>query len=273
MIMKKILTVLIIIIIIFIIFYIIENNFYFEKFENNIDNEKFGNNKIISKYNSIPKIIIQTWKTDDIPDKYIKDIESVKKYNKDFKYLFFTDKDIESFLKKEYPLYYYTYTKLPLIIQKIDFFRYIAVYHYGGFYFDLDMTGLESLDELIKYDYDCIFPVDQNIPKEKCNHKRLKKYCEKDMKILLGQYAFGAKPKNRFIKKLIDTIHSNINIYIEKFKTEGKRLQYVYSSTGPDFVTDVYIDYPRKNDIHILEYNTSQYFGKYAKHNYYGTWK
>jgi hypothetical protein len=93
------------------------------------------------------------------------------------------------------------------------------------------------------------------------------------MKILLGQYAFGAKPKNRFIKKLIDTIHSNINTYIEKFKTEGKKLQYVYSSTGPDFVTDVYLEYKDKKNIHILYSSSAQYFGKYAKHNYIGTWK
>ena len=133
-------------------------------FINNILNtntyEKFDNK------NTIPKIIIQTWKTKVIPDKYKEDVASVKKYNSDYKYLFFSDDDIEDFLKKNYPKYYETYSKLPVKIQKIDFFRYIAVYHYGGFYFDLDITGMYPLKELL--DYECVFPVDQNIPKNKC---------------------------------------------------------------------------------------------------------
>ena len=251
--------IIIIIIIIIIIFYFInlqlKTKTIYEKFEND----------------SIPKIIIQTWKNNDIPDKYKNDIKSVRKYNSDYTFMFFTDDDIETFLKNHYPNYYLTYLKFPVKIQKIDFFRYVAIYHYGGFYFDLDITGLYPLDDLL--DYDCVFPVDTNIVKEKCVRKRYTKYCEKGMNILLGQYAFAAKPKNNFIKTIIDTIHNNINTYVDDFKENGHTLQYVYSSTGPDFVTDVYIDYNNKSDIHILEYDAHQYFGKYAKHNYYGTWK
>ena len=249
---------ILIFIVFFIIFYLINIQFkerVYEKFQND----------------TIPKIIIQTWKTNTIPKKYEKDIESVKKYNSDYKFMFFTDDDIETFLKNYYPDYYLTYLKFPIKIQKIDFFRYVAIYHYGGFYFDLDMTGLYPLDDLL--DYDCVFPVDTNIAKGKCYKQRYTKYCNQGMNILLGQYAFGAKPKNNFIKTLIDTIHQNINTYIDDYPEYGHTLQYVYSSTGPDFVTDVYINYNNKSDIHILEYDAHQYFGKYAKHNYYGTWK
>ena len=132
------------------------------------------------------------------------------------------------------------------------------------------MRCLYPLDELLKYD--CVFPVD-SIINNNCNKARYKKYCNKDMNILVGQYAFGAKPHNEFIKLLIDTIHNNIDKYIEQYKKDGTKLQYVYSTTGPDFVTDVYIDYKNKNNIHILDYNEGQFFGKYAKHNHYGTWK
>mgnify|MGYP000985786126 FL=1 len=192
-----------IIIIWIIIFYFINNIlkhniFIYEKFDNK---------------NTIPKIIIQTWKTKVIPDKYKEDVASVKKYNSDYQYIFFSDDDIENFLKENYPEYYETYSKLPVKIQKIDFFRYIAVYHYGGFYFDLDITGMYPLKELL--DYECVFPVDQNIPKNKCNRRRLKKYCKANMDILLGQYAFGARQYNPFIKLLIDTIHNNIDKYVK----------------------------------------------------------
>jgi mannosyltransferase OCH1-like enzyme len=262
--MTKIYYLIIIIIALYIILYFFNNTLKNKivKYEN------FDNN-------TIPKIIIQTWKSHNIPFKYKDDIVSMKKYNQDFKYIFFSDDDIEYFLKKNYPEYYKTYLKLPVFIQKIDFFRYVAVYHYGGFYFDLDMKGLYPLDELLNYD--CVFPVDQNIPSSRCNKYRYIKYCKKDLNLLLGQYAFGAKPQNKFIKELCDTIHKNIDKYILEYKVVQEHLkqkeQYVYSSTGPDFVTDVYLDYPKKNEVHILNFPNSQYFGKFAKHNFYGTWK
>lgn len=249
---------IIIFIFIFILLFIF--NYYITK----KDLDHFSNN-------TIPKIIIQTWKSNIIPEKYDNYISSVKRYNPDFKYLFFTDDDIEDFLSKEYPNYYETYLKLPVKIQKIDFFRYVAVYHYGGFYFDLDMNSLYPLDDLLKYP--CIFPVDQNIVLNKCDKMRYKYYCDNKMNFMLGQYAFAAKPNDKFIKTLIDVIHYNIDKYIEIYKDHGHSLQYVYSSTGPDFVTDVYMEYYDKENIHILHYPESQYFGKYAKHNYIGTWK
>lgn len=92
------------------------------------------------------------------------------------------------------------------------------------------------------------------------------------MNFLVGQYAFGAKPRDEFVKKLIDYINDNINSYIEKGKN-NKSLRYVYTTTGPDFVTDMYLDYDNTYKIHILKYDKEQYFGKYAKHNHYGTWK
>ena len=125
------------------------------------------------KQEKIPKLIIQTWKDNNIPKKYDYDITSVKKINKDFKILFFSDNDIENFLKKYYPEYYLTYLKLPIIIQRIDFFRYVAIYHYGGFYYDLDMTGLYPLNELIYYD--TVFPIEQI--RGSCRKLRWKTLC------------------------------------------------------------------------------------------------
>ena len=252
--------ILVIIIIIISFFYFINNYLNYNSFEiENFDN------------NNIPKIIIQTWKTKEIPEKYKKDVASLKKLNPDFKFLFFTDDDIENFLKKNYPEYYKIYLKLPVKIQKIDYFRYIAIYHYGGFYFDLDMAGYKSIKNLVKYN--CVFPVDQNIPDYKCFESRFENYCKNNLKFILGQYAFGAKQSDPFLKELIDNINSNIDNYIKYFKVNGSSLQYIYSSTGPDFVTDIYINSKNKDNVHILRYRFGQHFGKYARHRFYGTWK
>ena len=158
----------------------------------------------------IPKIIIQTWKSDFIPEKYVKEIQSLYNFNPNFTFIFFNDDDIETFLSTKDPNYLKVYNELPVKIQKIDFFRYIAVYHYGGFYFDLDITGKMSLDNLLNFK--CIFPIDQHLNCEK-SYKRIQSFCDKNMHILLGQYALASVPRDPFIAKLVNTICDNIDYY------------------------------------------------------------
>jgi mannosyltransferase OCH1-like enzyme len=223
------------------------------------------------KLNRIPKRIIQVWKTwsEKSPQMFSNYIESIKKVNPGYEYMFFKDNQINQFLEQNYPEYYDTFLKLPLNIQKVDFFRYIAIYHYGGFYFDLDVKGVQPLDNLLENR--CVFPVDEIITKEMCKLERFKKFCDKDINFLLGQYAFGAAPGDPFIKLVIDKIHMNINNYIHYFIPNSD--DYVYKTTGPDFITNVYSSYKNKDDIKILHYDKRQCFGKYATHDYVGTWK
>jgi mannosyltransferase OCH1-like enzyme len=245
---------------------------------NENENENENSNLVINKNtydinndinNGIPKIIIQTWKSNTVPQRYMKLINSVKENNPDYKYLFFTDDDIEKFFKMYYPDYFVTFLRLPKIIQRIDFFRYVAVYHFGGIYLDLDMKVFKSFDEILNNS--CVFPIDEYINISFCRTNRYKPYCDKGQTFLLGQYAFAAEPKHPFIKLLIDKIHGSIDYYIQYADYNSE--DYIYKTTGPDFVTDVYIDYQNKNAITILDNGKRQYFGNYAKHNYFGTWK
>jgi mannosyltransferase OCH1-like enzyme len=221
--------------------------------------------------NRIPKRIIQVWKTwsEKSPQMFSSYIESIKSVNPGYEYMFFKDNQINQFLEQNYPDYYDTFLKLPLNIQKVDFFRYIAIYHYGGFYFDLDVKALQPLDNLLENH--CVFPVDEIITKSMCKMKRFESFCDKDINFLLGQYAFGAAPGDPFIKLIIDKIHSNVNSYIHYFIPNSD--DYVYKTTGPDFITNLYSTYKNKDNIKILYYDKRQCFGKYATHDYVGTWK
>ena len=239
--------------------------------------EKKKSENVIVEGQQIPKIIIQTWKSTVIPLKYELLQKGLVEKNPDYEYLFFTDENIDAFLKKEYPEYYITFQKLPILIQKIDFFRYIAVYHYGGFYFDLDMECLEPLgDDLLKYRN--VIPVDDKFAQSKKDINREWINDENGQQIMLGQYAFGAVQKSRFMKFLIDNIHENIDLIVNEFDSKVKNNisnfeYYVYKSTGPDYVTKMYSNYFQKKEIFILDYKLRQYFGKYARHRYFGTWK
>lgn len=217
---------------------------------------------------SIPKIIIQTG-----PNRLSRDHKSymnlMKDTNPTFEHLFFNDDDIETFFKRFYPQYWATYNKLPVFIQKIDFFRYVAVYHYGGFYFDLDIKALSPIDASI-CKHACVFPVDEFIHKSFCNNERYITYCQRGSPFLLGQYAFAAVPKHPFLKMLIDRIHRDVQEYI---RTMNKSELYVYQSTGPDFVTNMYLDEYTKDDVFILDNGKRQYFGDYGRHDFFGSWK
>lgn len=263
---------MIIIIIIALIFYL----FYLYR----KDTEYFD---IVTKNSSKKQNIIQTWKNNKIPYKYHPGIKSLKNYNPDYNFIFFTDTDIEVFLKNNYPEYYKTYLLLPYKIQKIDFFRYVAVYHFGGYYFDLDISANDKLDKLNTNNNIAYFPIDMHINEYNYEQPRFNKYA--DLGFLVGQYAFYAPKYHPFIKSLIDGIYNNIQMYISE-KTNNEQLlanpkvleQYIYDTTGPDYVTQQFIKYMSTTDyknypVNILHHPLNQKFGKYASHNYFGTWK
>lgn len=220
---------------------------------------------------TIPRIIVQTG-PNKVDPKFAPYMEAMQTQNPDYQYLFFNDDDIDTFFLSNYPEYYTTYQRLPVFIQKIDFFRYLAIYHYGGFYFDLDMKLLQPLDDAI-CNHHLVFPVDEYIPSTMCKNERYAPICDKGLNILLGQYAFAAVPRHPFIKLLIDTIHRNIDMYVKQYRMTKNREVYVYRTTGPDFVTYLYTQYQAKNQVYILANGKRQMFGDYARHDFFGSWK
>lgn len=220
---------------------------------------------------TVPKIIIQTG-ANRMDPKFAPYVAAMRAHNPDFQYMYFSDDDIAEFFQTNYPEYLSTYRRLPVFIQKIDFFRYLAVYHHGGFYFDLDVKSLAPLDAAVA-NHQLVFPVDEYISGPMQSQPRYTKIYKNNIHFFLGQYAFAAVPKHPFIKLLVDTIHANIDSYISEYATGRDREMYVYRTTGPDFVSNLYADYAGKSQVFILTHERRQMFGKYAKHDCFGSWK
>ena len=53
----------------------------------------------------IPKLIIQTWKDNNIPEKYRELLKKLRENNKEFNYMFYTDDNIKTFMENHYPEY------------------------------------------------------------------------------------------------------------------------------------------------------------------------
>ena len=105
----------------------------------------------------IPRRIIQVWgKSADLPLIAKVSAANVRLLNPDFEYLFFDDAQIEGFIDAEFPEYRPVFDSFSAQIQRYDFFRYLAIYRFGGFYFDTDVFLLSSLEDLLGFD--CVFP-------------------------------------------------------------------------------------------------------------------
>ena len=258
-----------------------------EAFEQRMSNlvNRINQNESVA-IETIPRIIIQVWVQKDrrlsgdnilVPQNQLHYMENFRKLNPSFQHLFFNGDDIDQFFKSNYPEYYNTYKKLPFFIQTLDFFRYLAIYHYGGFYFDMDVEPHKPLDDEI-LNHSAVFPVDEYANKMDCQNPRMKSYCSVGQNFLLGQYAFGTTAKHPFMKLMVDKIQQNLDDYIKVANQINKHdpnlvHYFVYKTTGPDFVTDCYVQYQNKEQLHILSNGKRQVFGDYASHKYVGAWK
>tara|TARA_B100000282_G_scaffold296365_1_gene278055 strand:+ start:130 stop:789 length:660 start_codon:yes stop_codon:yes gene_type:complete len=217
--------------------------------------------------------IIQTWKTKHIPVQFKDCMNSVIHHNSNFNYMFFTDQDIYEFITTKMPEYQDTFFSFKTKIQKIDFFRYLVIYYYGGVYLDLDIMIEKNLTELYENPDICKFPIEYI-------HINDTFITDQGFVHLIGNYAFYAPAKHPFIKKIIDNIvdHRITKNDIDKAAlTNGDSIQDVeiYCTTGPIMVTQSYIDMENKKSIELLTSRPfrSERFGMFGQHLCYGTWR
>jgi len=121
-------------------------------------------------------------------------MSNVRLLNPDYEYLFFDDDRIEEFIEREFPHYRAVFDSFRFPIQRCDFFRYLAVYRYGGFYFDLDVLLASGLSALLEYA--CVFPFEA---------LTLSHFMHNDLGMdwQIGNYAFGAAPGHPFLEAVI----------------------------------------------------------------------
>lgn len=143
----------------------------------------------------IPKRIIQTGKQVQQSLRNRAMMSNLKLLNADYEYLFFDDARVEAFLAQEFPQYRAVFDSFQFPIQRYDFFRYLAVYHYGGFYFDLDVMLASGLSGLLESG--CVFPFEGLTLS-----LFLRKHHAMDWE--MGNYAFGAAAGHPFLEAVIE---------------------------------------------------------------------
>jgi inositol phosphorylceramide mannosyltransferase catalytic subunit len=225
----------------------------------------------------IPKRIIQTGKSRQLPLLEEAAAANVRLINPDFEYLFFDDADVEAFVDTQFPQYRPLFDAFAYRIQKYDFFRYLAVYHYGGFYFDLDVFLARKLDELCALK--CVFSFE-----ELSTHAFLRESFGMDWEV--GNYAFGASARHPFVGAIIENC-----VRAQKDRAWGAMMwrsiprmfrdsSYVLATTGPGMVSRTLAEFPGVADLvtvlfppDVCDQRHWHQFGNYGVHLQSGGWR
>lgn len=206
--------------------------------------------------------IIQTWKTAAVPEGYLGYQARVLALP-GARYRFYDDDALAAFVRRRFPQYYGAFVGLPYAIQRIDMFRYLAVYALGGLYLDLDMEVLASRVDASRWG-ECCFPKEYLSNTDPVLRQR-------GCPFLLGNYAFFARRRHPFLKELVDNIVTDR--YGFQKRTDMPRDKYVFYTTGPVHVTLSYLDTAESVTVLAPEPFRHSCFGDFAVHRQMGSWK
>ncbi len=226
---------------------------------------------------NIPKRIIQTGRYRMQPLKTRVMTSTVQRLHPDFEYDFYDDQRVELFIDEYFPQYRSLFHDYPFPIQRYDLFRYLVVFQFGGFYFDLDVLLAESVHALLEQK--CIFPFEG---------LTLSDYLANDlrMKWEIGNYGFGSAPGHPFLKAVIDNcVKAASNRQWAGAMMRGTpafaRDQYwILNTTGPGLLSRTLAERPDlTDDVTVLIpesiYDTSTWncFGNFGVHLMLGSWR
>lgn len=188
-------------------------------------NDNYSND---DKYSNVeigtPKIIHQTWKNKDLPEKLENWRNMWLKMCPEYEHKLYDDDDLVILIKTHFPQYVKQFNNFSYNIERVDFWRCAMLYVYGGVYADLDVYPMKSIDKFLQMNKVVI-------GREPIEHAR--NYNGTDFLLC---NAFMISPKeDKFWLDLMDFIIKNYKYGDDPVRT-----------TGPGIMTKMYNQYPEK---------------------------
>jgi inositol phosphorylceramide mannosyltransferase catalytic subunit len=225
----------------------------------------------------IPKRIIQTGKCAEHSLRTRAMVSNLRLLNPDFEYLFFDNQEVETFIDQEFLQYRSLFDSFRFRIQRYDFFRYLAVYRHGGFYFDLDVMLASGLSPLLECG--CVFPF------EGLTLSRFMRDQHK-MDWELGNYAFGAAAGHPFLEAVIeDCVRAQkdpdwVKPMLRGFPLLFRAESLILNTTGPGLLSRTFAENPdlaKRVTVlfpeDVCDSDTWHRFGDYGIHDMEGSWR
>lgn len=185
----------------------------------------------------IPKIIHQTYKDTNIPEKWKPSQLKCQEFNPDYQYIMWTDDMARDFISEEYPWFLKTFDSYKYNIQRADVIRYFALIHYGGIYIDLDVACSRSLDPLL------------TVPA----------FVRKTLPTGISNDVMGSVPRHPFFLKVVD----NLQDYNWNYHIPYVTIMY---STGPLFLSVIWKRYRRWVELPYMAKVRIMFPDDYKKH-------
>jgi hypothetical protein len=225
----------------------------------------------------IPKRIIQTDRNRQLRLLYQASVANMRLLNPDFEHCFFDNEEVVAFVAKEFPEYVEVFNSFPHPIQRYDFFRYLAVYRLGGFYFDLDVFLTRGLAPLLGHE--AVFSYEDLTFNSNLSLKH-------GMYFEIGNFGFGCRAGHPFLKAVIENcVKGRRDPDWERRFIGGvpwliRSQFFIPGSTGPGLVTRTLAEHPEmRPSVELLvptelcEGARWRYFGDYGVHVSAGTWR
>jgi autotransporter strand-loop-strand O-heptosyltransferase len=156
----------------------------------------------------IPRVIHQTYKTNDLPSEISEVVQRLKDMNPTFEHKFYNDKDCVEFIRENYDeetLNLYLSINPNYGSAKSDFFRYLLMYKVGGVYLDIKSCTTKPLEEVL-------LPTDEYL----LTHWEGLDWAD-ELKYYFGEFQnwhIICKPNHPFLKRVIEIVKDNIKNYI-----------------------------------------------------------
>lgn len=225
----------------------------------------------------IPKRIIQTGKHAHQPLRNRAMMANIRLLNPDYEYMFFDEKRVQAFIDQEFPKYRTVFDSFQFPIQRYDFFRYLAVYRHGGFYFDLDLLLASDLSTLLESG--CVFPFEGLTFSD-----YMRNYHKMDWEI--GNYAFGAAAEHPFMKAIIENCvraqkdPSWVKPMMRGFPPLFIEEYFILNTTGPGLISRTLAENPElTKTVRVLfpddvcDVDSWNCFGDFGVHLMEGSWR
>jgi len=185
----------------------------------------------------VPRILMQTWKTNNIPDKWRQAQPSIRKEMPDWHLILLTDEDNDEFVRIFYPKIYKTFLSYAYGIQRADVIRYLWLHRYGGIYLDLDFV--------VQHNLELAFTLFENKVVGNTNSaSQIYFACSSNVNTITNWFIASA-PNLDFWDYCISVIPYNAQAgWIGSLSRE----LYILNSTGPIFLNRAVTDYASKHN-------------------------
>ena len=215
----------------------------------------------------IPKYIYRCYESHEKMKPFKEVFDLTSRNFPDYTQLYYSDKDIDNFIQKNYSQRIYNaykYINPDYGAARADFFRYLIIYYYGGVYMDIKSGPRQKTKDFLDkiknklvvsrggLSLTHFIPVHHFTQTLKLNDDW--GYANN---MWLGsewqQYVFASNPGNPVLGKVIQQVVSNIEHGLENKNYYNKGKYSVLALTGPIVFTKVINEY--KNKDKIMFYN------------------